>query len=147
MIQYKTGNLLDVTEGVIVHGCNAQGVMASGVALAIKEKYPKAYEAYKSFEAKHGLRLSSVSVRQEISHTLWVANMITQEFYGRDPKVQYASYGAIHLGFEKLHNFMDKDLSFHFPKIGAGYGNGDWDTIEQLIVLACPERELICWCL
>lgn len=34
MIQYKTGNLLDTPDSYIVHGCNAQGVMGSGVAKA-----------------------------------------------------------------------------------------------------------------
>ena len=36
MIQYKKGDLLSVTKGIIAHGCNAQGVMGSGVALQIK---------------------------------------------------------------------------------------------------------------
>ena len=31
-IIYKQGDLLECSEQVIVHGCNAQGVMGSGVA-------------------------------------------------------------------------------------------------------------------
>lgn len=144
MIIYKHGNLLNVTEGVIIHGCNAQGVMGSGVALAIKIKYPKAYEAYKAFEEKRGLSLASISIRK-IDPKLYIANAITQEFYGNDPVVQYASYGAIHLAFEKLHKHFPAEVPFHFPKIGAGRGNGDWLVISQLIELACPYRELVCW--
>lgn len=147
MIQYKTGDLLSVTSGVIIHGCNAQGVMGSGVALLIKQKYPKAYQVYKDFEAKHGLRLSSISQIRIPNSQLYIANMITQELYGTDPKVQYASYGAIHLGFEKLNAAHVPDIPFHFPKIGAGRGNGDWNVISSLIELACPNRELICWTL
>lgn len=143
MIQYKIGDLLDVTEGCIIHGCNAQGVMGSGVALAVKNKYPKAYTAYKNFETKHGLRLSSISLIR--INNLWVANMISQELYGRDPKVQYVSYGAVHLGFEKLHKHMDRYVPFHFPKIGAKRGNGDWNEIARIIEFACPDRELVCW--
>lgn len=30
MIKEHKGDLLSVTEGIIVHGCNAQGVMGSG---------------------------------------------------------------------------------------------------------------------
>ena len=144
MITYKTGNLLNVVDGVIIHGCNAQGVMGSGVALAIKTKYPDAYRAYKDFEAKHGLKLASVSIRR-VDTKLHIANAITQEFYGTDPVIQYASYGAIHLAFEKLHKHFPAEVPFHFPKIGAGRGNGDWLVISQLIELACPYRELICW--
>jgi O-acetyl-ADP-ribose deacetylase (regulator of RNase III) len=144
MITYKQGNLLDVTEGVIIHGCNAKGVMASGVALAVKNKYPKAYQAYKDFESKHELRTASIS-QVRISNGLHVANMITQETYGRDPKVQYVSYGAVHLGFERLHQHYPLATVFHFPKIGAGLGNGDWDAIADLIEFACPGRDLVCW--
>ena len=37
-IIYKQGDLLEAEEVVIVHGCNAQGVVGSGVALAIRNK-------------------------------------------------------------------------------------------------------------
>lgn len=144
MIIYKTGDLLGVVEGVIIHGCNAQGVMGSGVALAIKNKYPDAYRAYKDFESKHGLKLGSISIRK-VDTNLRIANAITQEFYGNDPVLQYVSYGALHLAFEKLHKHFPLEVPFHFPKIGAGRGNGDWLVISQLIELACPYRELVCW--
>lgn len=151
MIKYKQGDLLDVEEGAIIHGCNAQGVMGSGVALAIKTKYPKAYDAYKKFEEKHGLYLASISIRgihntsRETPQTFWVCNLITQEYYGKDYHTQYVSYGAIHLGFEKLHKHFPLDVPFHFPRIGAGRGNGAWDKISELIEFACPDRDLTCW--
>jgi hypothetical protein len=69
---------------------------------------------------------------------------VTQETYGREP-IRYVSYGALHLCFEKLNDTYIEDTPFHFPKIGAGLGNGDWSVISQLIDLACPTRELICW--
>lgn len=144
MINYKHGDLLDVTEGVIVHGCNAKGVMGSGVALAIKMKYPKAYQAYKEFETKHVLRLSSLSI-VKVSPKLYIANLISQETYGRDTNIKYVSYGAVHLGFENLQEHFPSNMPFHFPKIGAGLGNGDWTKISGLIEFACPHRELICW--
>jgi len=144
MIQYKQGNLLSVTEGVIVHGCNAQGVMGSGVALAVKSKYPKAYDAYIDFKTKQGLRLASLSI-VKVTAKVYVANLISQETYGKDKLIKYVSYGAIHLGFEKLHGHFPISAVFNFPKIGAGLGNGDWKEISKLIELACPERDLVCW--
>jgi hypothetical protein len=121
--------------------------MGSGVALAVKNTYPKAYEAYKSFEKLHGLRLASSSTVAILNknHKIWVSNLITQETYGRDKNTRYVSYGAIHLGFENLHSEFDINVPFHFPKIGAGLGNGNWDVISGLIHLACPNRELVCW--
>lgn len=144
MIKYIQGNLLDVTKGLIIHGCNAQGVMRSGVALAVREKYPEAYEAYKGFEARHGLRTGSVS-QIKLAPTLYLANVVTQEFYGVNPNKRYVSYGAVHLGFERLHEHYPIEVTFNFPKIGAGLGNGDWNKLSELIEFACPGRELLCW--
>lgn len=143
MITYKRGNLLDVTEGVIIHGCNAQGVMGSGVALAVKNKYPKAYEQYMRVHAKQGLRLAGISL-SHVDKDLTVCNLVTQEFYGREGK-RYTSYGAVHLGFEKLHKYYALERTFHFPKIGAGLGGGDWLEIARFIEYACPGRHLVCW--
>ena len=144
MITYRQGNLLDATSGVIIHGCNAKGVMGSGVAKAIREKYPGAYESYKNFEQERGLRLGGINIVR-VTNTLLIANAITQENYGRDPKIVYVSYGAIHLAFEKLHKLYGASTIFHIPKIGAGLGNGDWNTISFLIELACPKRDIVCW--
>lgn len=144
MIKYVNGDLLDVNEGVIIHGCNAKGVMGSGVALAVKHKYPKVYEAYKAQEKNHGLNLGSFST-QKVSALLYVANLVIQEHYGRDSNVKYVSYGAILLGFEKLNDSFPESTVFNFPKIGAGLGNGDWNDISTLIEFACPNRALYCW--
>lgn len=146
MIKYKTGNLLDITDGVIIHGCNAQGVMGSGVALAVKEKYPKAYQAYKAQELAEGLGLGTYSSYKH-NASLSIANVVTQQTYGRDPNVRYVSYGAVLLGLECLNSQYLPEVTFHFPKIGAGLGNGNWNIIKELIELACPNRELVCWCL
>lgn len=61
MIKYKKGNLLDCYRAneinVIAHVANCQGVFGSGLALAIKNDFPEAYEAYKWQEKHVGLEL------------------------------------------------------------------------------------------
>ena len=45
------GNLLDSSADIIAHQTNCSGSMNSGVAKAIKEKYPRVYEQYmKAYE-------------------------------------------------------------------------------------------------
>ena len=46
MIETRKGNLLEQTKGVIIHGCNCQGVMSSGIALQIRNKWPGVFETY-----------------------------------------------------------------------------------------------------
>lgn len=43
-IKFIEGNLLDSTTDIICHQVNCQGKMSSGVAKAIREKYPKVYD-------------------------------------------------------------------------------------------------------
>ncbi len=43
-INYVNGDLFATDIKTIVHGCNAQGVMGSGVAKSIRENFPKAYD-------------------------------------------------------------------------------------------------------
>lgn len=138
---YNKGNLLDVNEGIILHGCNAQGVMGSGVALAFKKKFPEAYYQYLSDHKDGLLTPGYISIYQE-SPTLILASGITQKYYGRDPSIRYVDYEAIREIFRKLeHKYPGRTV--HIPKLGAGYGNGDWDIIEEII--DSTHRRVVCW--
>ena len=148
MIEYRKGNLLDVTRGVIIHGCNSHGVMGSGVALAVKNKYPGAYELYREqcIESKDDPYLLGSVIVYDVNDNLLVANMITQKDFGTHKR--QVNYGAIARGFDDLevcaaHHALA--LDFHFPKIGAGLGGGDWEVIAEIIEHLCPNRRLVCW--
>lgn len=128
---YNKSNLLDVDDGIILHGCNAQGVMGSGVALQVKTKYPEAYQTYLEDYSSGNLSLGSISVHYA-NPELVIVSAITQEFYGRDHSVRYINYGAIASVFAKVRNAFP-GWTVHIPKIGAGLGNGDWSIIEEII--------------
>ena len=147
MIEYRKGNLLDVTSGVIIHGCNSHGVMGSGVALAVKNKYPGAYESYREWciDSKDDQDLLGSVIVYEANENLLVANMITQKDFGTHKR--QVNYGAIARGFDDLEEFYANmpELVFHFPKIGAGLGGGDWEVIAEIIEQMCPVHRLVCW--
>src|SRR5690606_22930034 len=100
-IIYKHGDLMQASERFIAHGCNAQGVMGSGVAKLIRDKYPEAYEQYVGIHKMQGLELGEVSWTENTEPHI-VINIISQEFYGRDPNVVYVSYGALRKAFRYL---------------------------------------------
>lgn len=139
----KIGNLLDVTAGHIVHGCNAQGVMGSGVALAVKRKYPGAFESYIQEYETFGLKLgSSYPWCQSDELVIW--NAITQEGFGAPTR--NCSYDAIQSCFEQINFVMSSivpnetamfgsksPLEIHIPAIGAGLGGGNWEIIREII--------------
>ena len=125
------GDLL-TAKGIIVHGCNCQGVMGSGVALQIKTKWPAAFEKYMEHHRLQRLYLGSahyIAVEDDVI----VVNAMTQRFYGRDGRryVDYDAVGAVFRfvrGLAKHHN-----LPVHFPLIGCGLAGGDWSVVEPII--------------
>jgi O-acetyl-ADP-ribose deacetylase (regulator of RNase III) len=139
-VKYVTGNLLEAPETVIMHGCNAQGVMGSGVARQIRALHPIAYEVYReAYDTRtvveRGLPLGSFSVAQDGDRT--IVNAVTQEFFGRDPDVVYVSYDAITRLCESLAQdprFAGVDIAI--PRIGAGLANGRWEIIEGILARA-----------
>jgi O-acetyl-ADP-ribose deacetylase (regulator of RNase III) len=148
-IHYRKGNLLDVKSGIILHGCNAQGVMGSGVALSIRNKYPEVYNDYKpdnGYKSRMYLYLGG-TIKTWVDEDLLVISAITQQYYGNDGK-RYVNYVALVKVFqEAVDTSLDYNYSLNFPKIGAGLGGGDWNIIEQLINDCDPEDkvEKICW--
>lgn len=136
IIFLDNSNLMDVTHGIIAHGCNAKGVMGSGVAKQIKTKYHAAYLAYlhdldKLAELNLPIVGSTGFVR--VTRDVVVANMITQEYYGSDGR-QYVSYKAIRDTMTDVLNQSKKfELDVHIPyMVGAGLGGGDLATIKTI---------------
>lgn len=128
----------DITtaSGIIVHGCNAMGVMGSGVAKAIRKKFPFAYKAYKDYQEMWGLRVGTIIVAHQPCGVV-VVNAITQERYGNDGK-QYVSYEAVKSCFASVALLAKRlakygDATVNYPLIGAGLGGGSWEVIEQII--------------
>lgn len=135
-ITYKKGDLLTSEETIIMHGCNAQGKMGSGIAKAIKEKYPVAYSDYRSQMPLSVGEVYPVTVEHNYytksTDKRIVVNAITQKNYGFDG-VRYFSYD----GFVKVVEKMNELFPFQkvgIPKIGAGLGGGSWDVIEKILL-------------
>lgn len=140
-IIYKRGDLLQTDIPVIAHGCNAKGVMGSGVAKAVREKWPHVYDEYKFWHSQEMLKPGQVLWVDTDDHKL-IANCITQEDYGRSKTKVYVDYIALAkcmkaIEEEGVRRLDEHDpFTFHFvamPRIGAGLANGDWDRISKII--------------
>lgn len=146
------GNLFEADCDFLVHGCNAQGVMRSGVAKVVRSLYPIAFEKYHEFcAAREPLDCLGKIVVVEVTNAftgkpLKIVNAITQVNYGKDGK-QYVSYGAIESCLLYLKPLLRENSKTRIegsfdtlsnsvvamPKIGAGLGGGDWNVIRGII--------------
>ena len=137
MISYIKKDVTTVTKGIIVHGCNCQGVMGSGVAKAIRDKWPGAFVAYRSWCELHGLgehHLLGGVVWYHVNDVLHIANALTQHFYGKDGK-RYAEPRAIAMALHQVTSFAEGvKLPIYMPRIGCGLGGLDWDENVQPFV-------------
>lgn len=128
----EVGNILTVEQGIIAHGCNAQGVMGGGIAKDIRAKYPEAFEEYFTAYRSKGLTLGEI-IFVEVKPQLYIANCITQQNYGTDDR-RFVSYQAIKTCFSKLASISSQmDLAVHYPLIGAGLAHGEWSIIKGII--------------
>lgn len=139
-IQTKVGNLLHVKAGHIVHGCNAQGVMGSGVALGVKQTYPTAFADYEWIHKTKGLALG-IAYPVIINPDIVIWNAITQNTFG--PGKRQTSYDAVQTCFEQINwhikegginnTAFSQPAEIHIPLIGAARGGGNWEIIREII--------------
>lgn len=135
----QIGNIIDVKSGLIIQQVNAQGVMGSGVAKAIREKYPLVWEVYSNTvgpaytQKNSGRDLLGKVIYVQVTPDLFIANIIGQQFFGRDNK-RYTSYDALDLGLADIARLNKDDaMEIHHPLIGSGLGGANWRIVSVLI--------------
>ncbi len=129
MLHYVKGDVTDAKQQVVAHGVNCSGGFGSGVAGAIRRKYPEIREAY----IKHEPKMLGTCQFVEHADRIWV-NAFTQQNYGYDG-AQYADLTAVGLCFAEIADYMDEHglVTIAMPKIGCGLGGLDWDQVSVLV--------------
>lgn len=137
MLKHAKGNLIDMAEqglfDIIVHGCNCQNTMGSGIAKEIRERYPIAYLAdsqFGAFAVPINL-LGNFSVAQgagspEFGHRFSIVNAYTQVDYNKKGEefIDRFEYDSFKLILRKLASSYP-DKRFGFPYIGMGLAGGN----------------------
>jgi O-acetyl-ADP-ribose deacetylase (regulator of RNase III) len=142
MITYIKGDLFAEDHPFIAYGVNCQGVMGSGVAKIIKEKYPWSYIAYKDFcELRDPEYLLGAVKSCWNSGPTKIIHCFTQLDYGKDGK-RYVSYDAIDDCMQRMKYYSWKDTYIAMPKIGSGLGGGDWEIISTIIERNCKDIDI-----
>ena len=120
---------------VIPHCCNNLKKMGAGVALAIKQKWPKVFDVYSNASSNLGT-VSYVKVEDDIV----IANIIGQKgFIGRNnPKpIKYTALmrAMIDIKEKCLFNMEKKGIkvSIHTPEFGGKRAGGNFNFIKELI--------------
>ena len=141
IINETRGDIFHEEWDMLIHGVNCQGVMGSGIAKEIKERFPTAYADYKvkvdRYTTSEGpsKRLLGEIHGSWIPGNRFIFHFFTQYDYGRTGKV-YVDYDAIRTCFRAFEEDFAADALGKvvvLPRIGAGLGGGDWNKIRDII--------------
>lgn len=124
---------------VIVHGCNCHNTMGAGIALQIKNKFPKAYEAdlktAKSDKSKLGnYSYAVVNNNASVPGQFVIVNAYTQYDFASS---QYND--EVMLDYTALQSVLEQiaqDFSGYkigFPLIGCGLAGGEEKRVVSMI--------------
>lgn len=138
------GDLLETECKTIAHGVNCQGVMGSGVAKVLTDKYPEVRESYFEYYNlceqdvdKYGTDILLGMVEGvSVDGGKRVLNCFTQNKVGYDGR-KYVSYDAIHNCFRRIAVGYDE---IAIPRIGCGLAGGSWDIVKPIIEHAVGDR-------
>lgn len=142
MITVKEGNILDSKADYICHQVNCRGAMNSGVAKAIRQKYPKVFEEYFNCakDVDIGFGDKQLSWQHMFGHIQivpvskgCVINMFAQDGYGYNGK-RYTSYDAFWNCLNEIKIKVSDGDTVAFPyKIGSVRGGANWEVIYKMI--------------
>jgi len=144
---YREGNLLTSREiGCCAHQANCQNTFGSGIARAIREMYPVAYEADCSAARANVNTLGRFSVgyipvNNDISSISRIYNLYGQNLYGKGTR--QTNYDALYSALEGMaDDLTENDMDLPVPSVGFPYkmgsfrGGGNWDIVSRLIEVA-----------
>lgn len=133
-IEYINGDITEVYVGLTIHGVNCQRAFGSGVAGAIRHKFPDVYQAFMASPSGAEMLGMFVPVQPFGYPLLTIGNCYTQEYFGSDGKV-YASLTAIRESLTEafLYATLNSIYQVNMPKIGAGLGGLSWVDVEAVI--------------
>ena len=136
-MRFTIGNLLHVTDGVIVHQVNCQGAFGAGLAKQIAAMYPTAkadYLEYIRLNGKGEQCLGTVCY-SHVSSTLTIAHAFGQNYYGNAYKTgkTYTDLSALVACLETVCRDNPGNDVFIPYRIGCGLGGESWCNVEHAI--------------
>ena len=152
MIKHIKCDIFKSGADVILHQVNCQGVMGSGVAKQVKDKYPKVYEEYKKWCNElptNALLGESQFVRTKEDYNtnfIGIFNLFAQNNFGYDGG-RYTSYDALYSCLRHVKNSLPNNtITIAIPYLmSCCRGGGDWNKVYEMIVEVFSDYEvLIC---
>ena len=149
-MKYINGNIFESDADAILHQVNCKGVMGSGVAKQVKERYPVVYQRYKAccddygkeqlmYGHKKSLLLGQIQICYKQDYlvddqnidTQVIVNLFAQEGFGKGRRL--TDYAALRKCLEKVNNvFKGKKVAVPYL-MSCRRGGGDWNIVSKML--------------
>lgn len=153
-INYTKGDATDLHgDGIkfLIHICNDSGGWGRGFVLAVSNRWPQPEALFrKCYADKAGCFLGDIQIQyirdlNNPNNHINVVNMVAQHGYISPSTPVPLDYDALQTCLTKIQKFIKHNgsaISIHAPKIGAGLGGGDWNTIENMLIKTFIDEEI-----
>lgn len=141
MIKHIICDIFESGADAICHQVNCQGVMGSGIAKQVKDKYPLVFDLYKNKCKLHSAEelLGQSQFVETIMHYdtpfYGIFNLFAQDKFGYDGKC-YTDYEALRKSLEDVNNHFRKGKGavVAIPYLMSCHrGGGNWDVVYKII--------------
>lgn len=132
MIKFLRGDIFVSDCQAIVNPVNCVGVSGTGLAEALRYRYPNNFAEYRNLCLRKQLYPGKLLVvkTEAIFNPLYVINFPTKQHW-RDPsKLSYVEDGIIEM-LSVLSDFKIKSVAI--PALGCGKGKLDWSDVRRLM--------------
>ena len=149
-IKVVDGDIFNCDADAILHQVNCQGVMGSGVAKQVREKFPAVFRYYKArcdedkkLKAQTGsarsslLGLAQICYKEDytvgqVKDEQVIVNLFAQDNYGYDGRC-YTDYEALRKCLQMVNErFAGKRVAIPYL-MSCCRGGGDWATVLKII--------------
>lgn len=139
MITLIKCDIFESNADYILHQVNCQGVMGSGVAKQVRDKYPKVYEEYNrwcnTMPREHLLGLAQFVPTKQLYNTPFrgIVNIYGQYSYGYDG-VCYTDYNALRSALTTFRDHLLSHCTIAIPYLmSCCRGGGKWAIVYGII--------------
>lgn len=151
-MNHLRGDIFNSDANLTLHQVNCRGVMGSGVAKQVREKYPEVYKQYKD---KCNRYRNSPRALLGSYQAVWVysdsgstkraiCNVFSQDGFGTDGK-RYTDYSAMEHALTLINrDFAGATIAIPYL-MGCGLGGGDWSVVSQIIDKTLVDCNVTCY--
>ena len=132
MIKHIKCDIFESGADVICHQVNCQGVMGSGIAKQVREKFPHVFTEYKKTCDKNNPSKLLGCHQTILTDIGYIVNIFAQKNYGYDGKC-YTDYNALKTSLQDIKYFNPNKIIAIPYLMGCHRGGGDWNIVYKMI--------------